>query len=139
MKSKNILATVVALILFSTYAFAGDYKTLTNEVVTDYGKCLEVTHFYEISNTPVKRTICKVNHNGDYLENTVYEWSNRKGWVEVKKIDYIYNPNNKLEAIVSSKWDSRKKCWGLDPKTQYYIPNKNGGYDVADASSVKKR
>lgn len=139
MKSKNILATVVALFFFSIYTFASDYKTYTNEMVTDCGKLVEVTHFYKGSDTPVKRTMCKVDHEGNYLENTVYEWDSRKGWLEVRKTDYVYNANSELEAITTSKWDRWKKCWGLNPKTLHYTPNSNGGYDIAEVTNVKKR
>lgn len=139
MKSKNIFATIVALVLFSTYSFASDYKTYTNEVDTEYGKLIEVTHFYKDSTSPVKRSMCKVNHEGNYLENIVYEWDSRKGWSEVRRIDYRYNANNELEAITSSKWDKWKKCWGIDSKTMHYTPNVNGGYDVAEVVNVKKR
>lgn len=140
MKTKYILTLMLAWLLFSLPSFAKkDIEAIKEETITEYGKQIDVTYFYVGTKTISRHTKHKVDHQNNYIESISYDWNSETGWTPTVRLDYSYTSQNVLESITTSKWNSRQKCWGVDEKTSFYLPNANGGYDVAQVVDRKRR
>lgn len=124
----TILTSVFAVLVSVMNLSAKGITVYSNVESNESGVKKEYIRLDETTSTPLEKTSCLYDRNGNVLIRTFSIWKGKQGWINYGTYNYQYNEANLVANITYTKWDEKNAAWSEKTDTMIYIYDNNGQF-----------